>query len=462
MEKYLSIFFLMIQISGLSFAIEGEVSSKRKISFDTFTIPKNLLDQNAQFIQHSMDIILSDNQSELILGTTKLYKQLSKLSLVIIETTNGFYGEVKVYDLKKNEFSGVVSLTFQKKEQAIEKVRIAVTEVLLGKKYVLDNMAEIKEKAKIRYPSRKTLRINDVLISTKDTILLSKEFNIKPESIIEDKIILETGKIPKTEYKIELKQPIQSQKPIENNGLVTNQKNNKTDPQAVLPSLKSSKTSHDSKQKKSDIPLEPEVLNNLIFDAFVFSGQLEVITEKNIKVTTNIAHLGFGVRARQIQVNIKKPWELSAELQIAKPIKTDNYILPMWRKLDFYGIKKDIEPFLGFGGGLEMEPLYFISLPIIGAGLNVIANTIIWGQVIYEFNIPDYKDQYVLNLKLSKSFFTSSNTETKLVGYKFNLNFDNKLSKNYTFGIKFQKSFLKDEESNASNRILSANIRYQF
>lgn len=440
-----------------------EAISKKFVAFEVFTLPQSLVDQNTLFIQHSMDIVMGDSQFDLLIGKVKKDSDTIKVAIVVIETKDHFYGEVRTYDPAKKKFIGVVPFDFKRKEEAIEPVRIAFTEALLGKQYVLEHKAEIKEKSKIKFTSSSKAR--PVNLTSKETKLLANKFEINQKDIL----------VPITKESIGLQipqapRPDDKEKALEQNNLKI-ESTTKTETANPLPKpittpsasqnskILSTAGSKESKEKEDDTP---KINTKLIFDAFVYSGQLQIVTEKNIKITTTIGHVGAGIRVRQIQLNVDRPWIYMGELQIAKPLKSDNFSIPMWRKLEAAAQKKTTLKFLSIGAGLEFEPLYFIALPVYGEGLTVVDNSIFWSYLYSQLYLPDYGDKYSLSIKVSKSIFTTSSTDTKLAGVKLNFILHSQLSERYAFDVNFQRSFLHDEENEASNQILSGFIRYQF
>lgn len=456
----LTILFTLLLLH-LSMILQAEdIASHNRISFESFTLPQSLISQNSLYIQHSMDIVMSDNQFELVIGKVKSHANVLQITLAIVETKNHFYGEVRKYDPLTKKFTGVVPLDFRTKDEAIEKIRIAITEALLGKKYVMDHLIEIKEKAKIQFFPNKKIKSVDIKLADQDTKLLSDKFDIKKNDIISP-VKENTPTAP-----LIVKTPLQTEtaKTIEQ--------------KTSQPSMIHAPPPVDVKNKAKELPSSPmpkgtnykpqmtiekkKISTQIIVDAFTFAGQLQITTEKNIRITTTIGHIGLGARVKQLQLDVAQPWVFMAELQIAKPIKRDDYSIPMWRKLEVSALKKNIYPYLGIGGGIEFEPLYFIALPNYGAGLTVIDNNIFWSYFQSEFILPKYGEQFSFALKFSKSLVTSSSTSTKLSGLKLNVILHSQLSEQYAFDINFQRSFLHDEENLANNQILAAFVRYKF
>jgi hypothetical protein len=454
MKLIILIAFMMLTIFSQNISAQDSII-KKSIAFDPFTLPESLVKENTQYLQHSMDIVLSDSQFELTIGAHRNSPNLMNLSLVIVETKDHFYGEVRTYDPKKKKFVGVVALDFNTASESVEKVRIAVTEALLGKQYVMSHLLEIQQKAKVKFPPKSP---NKVIIATPETKLLTDKFEIKPQDIKAKK---EIPPPPVVAHAVE-KEKIEEVKQT-TPGVVQA----KPDPKISnasnaaltlpIPIRDAKKPDQESIKDKT-----PQVESQFIFDTFVYGGQLQITTEKNIKIITTIGHVGVGVRVKNIQINIPKPLQFTAELQIARPLKKENYSIPMWRKLDLSAERKNIRSYLAFGAGVEFEPLYFIALPNYGEGLTVIDNTIYWAYLIAELNLPSYKDKYVLGIKLSKSLLTSSSTSTKLSGVKINLLPHFQINDKYSFDINFQRSFLNDEENKVNNQLLSGFVRYQF
>lgn len=456
----LIIHILFLILFGFDFISIKVEASEKPILVDVFSLPSRLSDFNYQYVQHSMDVILSDNQFQLIFGKMSSKSNILRLSLVVLEVDNHFYGEVKLYDSRKKEYFAVVPVEFKSPDDSIEKIRLAVTEAILGKQYMQDNMFAIKEKAKVRYTPREGAKPLDVI----DT---DEVEDVELESKIFDKIL-----IPNKLKKKSKKAKIEPRK----NKIITAEKN-----QLKVKGAGGQETLKENNKESLEmvnlkevvpvgivadkiVPVRPTEENKKKFyiDAFVFAGQLQIVTEKNIKITTTIGHVGLGARARFVELNKERPRSFSTELQISKPMKRDNYSIPLWRKLDFSADQVTKISNIKLGGGLELEPLYFIALPNYGKGLTVVDNNIYWLYLSSEFQTHRWKDWYTLKLKLSRSIYTSSSTETKLSGFKFNSTFHIYLNQLYSLDFNFQRSFLTDDLNKANNQMITLMLRRVF
>lgn len=456
----LIVYVIFLTLFGFDFTSSRLSAAEKSILIDSFSLPLQVVDLNYQYVQHSMDVILSDNQFQLIFGKINSESSVLRLSLVVLEVDNHFYGEVKLYDSQKKNYYAVVPVEFSSPEDSIEKIRLAVTEAILGKQYVQDNMFAIKEKAKLRYTPRKGSKPLDVIITDDETELESKVFDkILIPNKLKNKNKIKRAKIsPKKANKISaVKKPPVAKGP---GGLEILNGSNKETPEMV----NSSEVIPAGIVPDKTNPIQPKDENTKKFDidAFVFAGQLQIVTEKNIKVTTTIGHVGLGAKARFVELNKERPKSFSAELQISRPMKRDNYSIPLWRKLDFSGDQITKISNIKLGGGLELEPLYFIALPNYGKGLTVVDNNIYWLYLSSEFQTHRWKDLYTLKLKLSRSIYTSSSTDTKLSGFKINSTFHMYLIQQYSLDVNFQRSFLTDNLNKANNQMITLMLRRSF
>ena len=197
---------------------------------------------------------------------------------------------------------------------------------------------------------------------------------------------------------------------------------------------------------------------------FLFYGEKYFLVTNLIKVKTQLSFAGFGIDFRNTQIDTPHPREIKANIGIARPNKKTEYNIPMWKHVELTYSKKNYLSLFNFVLAAELEPIYFVSLPILNDGLKLFESTCYWAKAGLEISRPLFSQEITLGIYTARSLSIKSEPDNyQLKGSKSEINLTVPIYSPVSAIFKYQKEdFTSSQNATVTSSGWSANINYGF
>jgi hypothetical protein len=197
---------------------------------------------------------------------------------------------------------------------------------------------------------------------------------------------------------------------------------------------------------------------------FISYGEKYFLVTNIVKVKTQLSFAGFGIEFKNFQVDTPHPREIKANIGIARPNKKTEYNIPMWKHVELTYSKKNYLSFLNFVLVGEIDPIYFVSLPILNDGLKLFESTCYWAKGGLEISRPLFSQEITLGVFAAKSLSIKSNPDNyDLKGNKLEANLTLPIYSPVSTVIKYHKEeFTSSQKATVTSSGWSAFLNYHF
>lgn len=197
---------------------------------------------------------------------------------------------------------------------------------------------------------------------------------------------------------------------------------------------------------------------------FILYGEKKFLVTNIVKVKTQLSFAGFGIEFKNFQVDTPHPREIKANIGIARPNKKTEYNIPMWKHVELTYSKKNYFSFLNFVLAGEIDPIYFVSLPILNDGLKLFESTCYWAKGGLEISRPLFSQEITLGVFTATSLSIKSNPDNyQLKGNKLEANLTLPIYSRISTVIKYHKEeFTSSQKATVTSNGWSAFLTYHF
>lgn len=430
-----------------------EFSDGNYLQIDEIDIPEGLSRIEDQLRENVIDVIIHSKTHMPIFaqkrpeGYSANYKKFHGMNVRILplKDEEDFYSlKLFYFNWTTNKFDKNLTRKISK-YNVLNELRMATYEILLGKQWVVDNKEKIESRNFDRILAvRQVIDQNARLKKKKDREELKKqEMEEEAEEIKrERRLIKREDKLKKDKKKNEEQSQNQEQN-IESTSSENSEKTNENDVElvALAPSENSKqvsgnkKLSSQAKINKTPNPAEAEdgVVPPLPFEIPVpdngppkkslFYGIANYFQESTevkglIATKTDLKYIGVGGTFILEKETIPYPTGMRFSIQAAMPIFKEKYSFPIYRSIESEYFVSKIFSHVRFFAGLDFVPLYFVTLPSEGLGLQVYENDFLWAKAGLGLDGHVFDHSYELRLTYLKSIVMKSNQTDKFSATK--------------------------------------------
>lgn len=474
-----------------------EFSEGNFLQIDQMDVPEGLRRIEDQLKENVIDVTIHSKTHMPIFaqkrpeGYSQNYKKFYGMNIRIlpIKGDEDFYSlQMFYFNWTTNKFDKKIVRKISK-YNVLNELRMATYEMLLGKKWVLDNKEKIEARNFNRIEAVREVIAQNARLKKKklkDDLNKQQLFEEAEEKLRERKLIKREDK-PKLIQRDDAEKESEEKTP--KNTVNTDSDDTDTIDPELTPREKidfpaptpDSKRVPRKKIKKDASTVQPEIEATPASEPIaiapvpdaslpkigyfhVFANYFQESTDVLglLETKTDLKYLGAG--GKFLLETEKESYNHGMRFGIlaGMPIFKEKYVFPIYRSIESEYYISKVLGHIGLFAGFDFTPLYFVNLPSQGKGLQVFENDFLWTKLGVGLSGKLFDRDYELRFKYFKSLIQKSNQTEKFSGTKTEANIFLQVKNAHGAEVNFSTTKVTGGVEVSSNKVgLSYTYKFQ-